>query len=89
MPLPDMLEQRLGAAHMQTKQKMIQPVCPPVDPHLLAHLDILFSETTTIVSTHPQLGQLLFIQYGVEKVLAYLKKQYDHQSALARKDHEI
>lgn len=93
MPLPDKLEQRLGASFMQgraeqARRDLVQ--CPPINPQLLAHLRMMFSDPGREAKpTNPMLGQLLTIQYGVEKVLNYMEKMYDAQSEAARKANEI
>jgi len=72
-----------------TKQDRALIECPPVPPALVAHLDKMFSYPIDSKVTNPQLSQLLMIQYGVEKVLNYLKMHYDQQSQLAREKHAI
>lgn len=91
--LPDKLEAKIGAAMMGQRQTAIdkqQAVqCPPVSPHLLKHLEIMFSYPVDAKPGNPQLSQLLMVQYGVEKVLNYLRYHYEGQSAEARKEHGV
>ena len=93
MPLPDKLERRLGAMHDNARedaerQQAIE--CPPINPALIRHLEIMFSDPGKAAKpTNPLLGQLLTIQYGCDKVLNYLKGQYAAQSAAARRDRGI
>lgn len=92
MPLPENLEQRLGARVMQEREQQEQvrtPICPPVDPHLIGHLRVVFQKLGDVKPAHPQLSQLLLIQHGVDKVIDYLQKHYDNQSLAARKGSEI
>ncbi len=87
--ISERMERMIGAASADTrddaeKQTLMQ--CPPVNPHLIKHLRMMFSDPGRAAKpTNPLLGQLLTIQYGVEKVLNYLQAQYDGQSAEARK----
>lgn len=91
--LPRKLEAKIGAAVLGKRQEAIdkqQAVqCPPVSPHLLKHLEIMFSYPVDAKPGNPQLSQLLTVQYGVEKVLSYLRYQYDGQTAEARKEHGV
>jgi hypothetical protein len=90
--LPEMLERKLGQMHMQARKELADsqvPVCPPVSPALLSHLEMMFKYPVDAKPGHPQLAQLLTIQYGVEKVLTYLRKHYDSQTEIARKAHAI
>ena len=91
--LPPGLEQKLGAQIMNKRQDaelndLMQ--CPPVPPQLIAHLRLKFSDPGAEAKpTNPLLAQLLTIQYGCEKVLLYLEKHYEMQSAQARREREI
>jgi len=89
--LPERLEKKLAAQVMRTKDDQIARQealqCPPISPHLLRHLKIMFSYPIPAKPNNPELAQMLMIQFGVEKVLHYLRSQYDQQSAAARKEH--
>jgi len=90
MPYSGRLEQFLGQQYTRTREDEFQELtntCPPVDPRLIAHLRKVFGPATKVKPNNPELGQLLFIQYGVDKVLDYLQGHYDNQSLAARKDH--
>lgn len=91
--LPRGLESMIGTRYMQQKEDaqlredLMQ--CPPIDPRLLRHLALKFQDPTdTARPTHPQLAQLLTIQYGCDKVIKYLEKQYAIQSEVARRERE-
>lgn len=94
MILPRGLEAHQGNKYMKHKldaelQNTLRE-CPPVSPHLIAHLRHMFQDPTERARpNNPQLAQLLTIQYGVDKVLLYLEKQYDQQSAAAREERGI
>lgn len=86
--LPNDLQRRLGAqANIDREEQLARklPECPPVDPNLVAHLNAVFTYPVRVKPFHPQLAQLLTVQYGVEKVIDYLKEAYKVQSELARK----
>jgi hypothetical protein len=77
---------------MQKKDEVIRResmACPPIQPLLIQHLKQRFQPARKIRPDHPQLQQLLMVQYGVEKVIDYLEGQYDRQSLEARKAREI
>lgn len=94
MRLPRGLEAHQGSKYMNQKldvelQNTLRE-CPPVSPHLIAHLRHMFQDPTDKAKpNNPQLAQLLTIQYGVDKILCYLEKQYNRQSAEAREANEI
>jgi hypothetical protein len=92
--LSERLQQHLGARIMQQQDEVIEREskfhCPPVDPMLIKHLKYMFQDPVDKAKpTNPQLAQLLTIQYGCDKVINYLTKQWEQQSAAARKDREI
>jgi hypothetical protein len=91
--LPDKLERALGAqADLDRKRQEARQAieCPPVSPHLLRHLRLMFSDPSKEAKpNNPLLGQLLTIQYGCDKVLNYLERQYEAQSQAAREERGI
>jgi len=91
--LPERLERLIGAQSNTARDKAEQNEaiqCPPVSPHLLRHLRLMFSDVSREAKpTNPLLGQLLIVQYGCDKVLNYLQRQYDAQSAAAREERGI
>ena len=94
MMLPRGLEAHVGSKFMKQKvdvelQQTLRE-CPPVSPHLIAHLRFMFQDPTDKAApNNPQLAQLLTIQYGVDKVICYLEKHYNGQSEKAREEREI
>lgn len=91
--LPEKLEQKLGAQHMQKlddAERNQAMECPPVSPHLLRHLRLMFADITRAAKpNNPMLGQLLTIQFGCNKVIDYLQQHYEAQSAAARKERQV
>lgn len=89
--LQSILERRAGHADETSRDAAFQAMsktCPPVDPHLVAHLRQVFKDGG-IKPAHPQLTQLLQIQYGCNMIIDYLTARYDQQSAVARERHGI
>jgi len=87
MPISERLEQFINGMYLKQHNSPDQakvPECPPIDPQLLAHLDYMFQYPVAAKAGHPQLGQLLTVQFGIEKVLSYLKEHYEHQTAVTR-----
>lgn len=88
--LRHILEQRLGMATSQSRDELFELAtneCPPVDPYLIRHLEKVFTKGGIKVA-HPQLANLLLVQYGIDLIVGYLKTRYDAQSAKARKEYE-
>jgi len=80
--------QTAGARDKAEARQAIE--CPPVSPHLLRHLRLLFSDVSKEAKpTNPLLPQLLTVQYGCDKVINYLERQYDAQSKAAREERGI
>jgi hypothetical protein len=90
--LKNILERRVGASEANQRQdEFMQLVrqCPPVDPHLIAHLKMVFSNKKDIKPWHPQLGQLLQVQYGIDLLIEYMEARYDKQSLKTRREYEV
>lgn len=91
--LPEKLERIIGAQSdlARDRAEARQAIeCPPVSPHLLRHLRLMFSDVSKAAKpTNPLLAQLLTVQYGCDKVLNYLQSQYDAQSRAAREEKGI
>lgn len=62
--------------------------CPGVDPNLIVHLKQVFTKGG-IKPAHPQLAQLLQIQYGIDLLIDYLEARFEHQTAKARQNREV
>jgi hypothetical protein len=89
--LQEILNRRVGETDVQSREAAFERItnsCPPIDPHLIRHLEKMFTNGK-IKPTHPDLAQLLTVQYGVNTVIDYLKAHYDQQSAVARKANAI
>lgn len=87
-----LLERHMGANHNATREQRFNQAaaqCPPVDPNLLRHLEMMFSDITSTKPDHPQLSQMLLVQHGVNKLVGYLQRQYDAQSEAARKARSV
>jgi hypothetical protein len=81
------LESRVGNKDDLSRQDEFERItneCPPIDPHLIKHLTKVFANGG-IKPQHPQLGQLLQVQYGCDLIIRYLKAHYDKQSLAARR----
>jgi hypothetical protein len=88
LPYSPRLERMIGQQQVDQRQEDFERLtnsCPPIDPHLIRHLEKVFAPATHIKPDHAELGQLLFIQYGIDRLIHYLKSRYDQQSLAARK----
>lgn len=84
------LEQHMGKQHNAAREDQFKEDlmnCPPVDPRLMAHLKTcMFTDIGAASPKHPQLGQMLLVQHGVNKVLDYLTARHAQQSEQIRKE---
>jgi hypothetical protein len=91
--LPERLERLMGAQSnvARDKSEARQAIeCPPISPHLIRHLRLMFADVAKEAKpTNPLLAQLLTVQYGCNKVVNYLQNQYDAQSKAAREEKGI
>jgi hypothetical protein len=87
--LQDILNRRAGNQDSLSRDGEFEKItnsCPPIDPHLIRHLEKVFANGG-IKPQHPQLAQLLQVQYGCNLIIDYLKAHYDQQSAEARREY--
>lgn len=92
MPKESILERHLGQTYMAQRADAFEELtkqCPPVDPHLIRHLEKMFQPPVGTKVKDPALAQMLMIQFGVDKVLSYLKGRYQQQSEAARKERTV
>lgn len=90
--LQSILQRRVGAEYENSRHdeylELIK-TCPPIDPNMIGHLKKLFSNKKDIKPTHPQLAQLLQIQYGIDLIIEYIEDRWNQQTLRVRREREI
>lgn len=90
--MQSIIERKFGAQYEQSRLdqwKQQSKLCPPIDPQLISHLKLMFSNRKDITVAHPQLQQMLMVQYGIDMIIEYLEDHWDNQTLKVRREREI
>ena len=89
--LQELIERRMGMDDGMAREEAFEAMtktCPPIDPHLIKHLEHIFSKTG-VKANNPLLPQLLQVQHGINLILEYMQCRYDQQSLAARQARSV